>query len=185
MNRRLLWAVLVAVLVPAAAAEDPVLPSGAADQTRRFRQDNALIETLVQGGVRLAGQDDPMKRAECCNEVAERLAAEIQQAAENRNKERVAELGQYLHALLEQGVAANLSAARKQIPAGSTRERNLHAIRDRAEKLVRPLEEQLRRDSEKENQQELQHTLRVLQGGRAEVENAVKGGDKPAEKPQP
>ncbi len=179
MKRYLLWAVLVAVLVPAAAAEDPASPSDASKRTRRFQQDNDLIETLVQGGLRLAAQDDPVKRAECCNDVAECLAGEIQRAAENQDKERVAELGQYLDALLEQGVAANLSMARKQIPVGSTLEKNLHDIRDRAAKLVRPLEEQLRRDSQKEDHQELQRTLRVLQGGREEVENAVKSGDKP------
>jgi hypothetical protein len=124
--------------------------------------------------LRLAGAEDALQRAECCSGVAEHLATEIQRAVLSQEKERVTELGAHLHALLETGVAANLSVARKQIPIGSTLERNLKDVRDRTAHLVEPLEEQLLNATDVDGEQGIRHTLKALQVGRSEVEKALK-----------
>ncbi len=174
MKRCLLWLPLcVVVLVPAVVAEDPPRQPSVAEQARQFQRNRELIQMLVQEGLRLASEEDPLKRAEVCNAVAECLANAIRQAAENREKARVAELGQHLHALLEQGVAANLNTARAQIPVGSTQEKALKEIRDRATELVLPLVQQLQQTADPEDNEELHHTLKVLHDGRAEVERAL------------
>jgi len=192
----LLLAVFIAALVPQAGSEkgthlfspDPFLPwfqekkgekrcvpfsDVAAARARLFQRNRDLIQTLVQGGLRLAAADDALQRAECCSSVAEHLATAIQQAALNQEKARVAELGLHLRALLETGVAANLSTARSQIPIGSTLEKNLREVRDRTAHLVEPLEDHLLRVVDAEDQEGIRHTLNALQVGRTEVEKAL------------
>jgi hypothetical protein len=174
MNRiPLLLAVFVTALVPLAGAQDPVPRPDTAARARLFQRNRDLIQTLVQGGLRLAAADDALQRAECCSRVAEHLATEMQQAALNHEEARIAELGVHLGALLETGVAANLSTARKQIPVGSTLERNLREVRDRTAQFVEPLEEQLLRVNDPDDRQGVRHTLRALQVGRTEVERAL------------
>jgi hypothetical protein len=164
-----LLAVCIAALVPVAAAQNP----DHAVRARLFQRNHQLIETLVKGGLRLAGAEDALQRAECCSGVAERLATEIQRAVRSQEKERVTELGLHLRALLETGVAANLSTARKQIPLGSTLEKNLREVRDRAAQLVEPLEEQLLNVSDAEDEHGIRHTLKALHVGRTEVEKSL------------
>jgi hypothetical protein len=168
-----LLAVFISVLVPSAGAQDSGPPTDDAVRVRLFQRNYALIHTLVKGGLSLASADDALQRAECCSGVAERLATEIQQAALNHDKGRVAELGTHLRALLETGVAANLSTARKQIPVGSTLEKNLREVRDRTAHLVEPLEEQLLNVADADDEQGIRHTLKALQVGRTEVEKAL------------
>src|SRR5262249_47724961 len=141
----------------------------AAERVHQFQRNCGLIQTLVQGGLRLAAEEDPLKRAECCSGVAKRLADELHRAAESQDRTRVVELGEHLNALLASGVAANLSTARRQIPQGSTLEKNLLEIRDQTALLVVPLEEILHRDAGSENGDEIQRTLKVLHDGRIEV----------------
>ena len=170
--RRILFLPLVftAALVPLAGAQDSASRPDADLRAHLFQRDRDLIQMLVEGGLRLAAADDALERAECCSGVAERLATALQQAAVNQEKGRVAELGVHLRALLETGVAANLSTARRQIPIGSTLEKNLRAVRDRTTHLLEPLEVQLLRVTDPEDT--IQHTLRALQVGRTEVEKA-------------
>jgi hypothetical protein len=169
----LLMGVSITVLVPLAGAQQVASGPDVAVRARLFQRNRDLIQTLVEGGLRLAAADDALGRAECCSSVAEHLAAAIQQAALNQERARVAELGLHLRALLEAGVAANLSMARRQIPSGSTLERSLREVRDRTAHLVEPLEEQLLRATPAEDQQEIQHTLKALQVGRKQVEKAL------------
>ncbi len=171
--RRILFpmVVFIAALVPPAGADDATLRPDVTLRAHLFQRNRDLIQTLVEGGLRLAAADDALQRAECCSGVAERLAAAIQQAAVNQEQARVAELGLHLRALLETGVAANLTTARRQIPIGSTLEKNLHEVRDRTAHLIEPLEEQLLRVSARE--EAIQHTLKALQVGRTEVEKAL------------
>jgi hypothetical protein len=166
-------AVCIVALVPVAGAQNPAIPSDDVVRARLFQRNHELIQTLVRGGLRLAGAEDALQRAECCSGVAERLATEIHRAVLNQEKERVTELGAHLHALLETGVAANLSIARKHIPIGSTLEKNLREVRDRTAHLVEPLEEQLLNATD-EDEQAIRHTLKALQVGRSEVEKALK-----------
>jgi hypothetical protein len=160
-------------LAPLAGAQDASSPSDAAVRARLFQRNHDLICTLVKGGLRLAAAEDALERAECCSGVAEQLATEIQQAFQNHEKSRVAELGSHLRALLETGIAANLSVARSQIPVGSTLEKTLREVRDRTSHLVEPLEEQLQSETDALDEQGIRHTLKALQVGRTEVEKAL------------
>jgi hypothetical protein len=164
-----LLAVCIAALVPVALAQNP----DHAVRARLFQRNHQLIETLVKGGLRLAGAEDALQRAECCSGVAEQLATEIQRAVRSQEKERVTELGFHLRALLETGIAANLSMARKQSPLGSTLEESLRAVRDRTAQLVEPLEEQLLTATNSEDEHGIRHTLKALRVGRTEVEKAL------------
>jgi hypothetical protein len=163
--------VVTAALVPLAGAQHSLSRPDAALRAHLFQRDRELIQTLVEGGLRLAAAEDALERAECCSGVAERLATALQQAAVNDEKARLIELGVHLRALLESGVAANLSTARRQIPVGSTLEKNLRAVRDRTAHLIEPLEVQLLGVIDPE--ETIQHTLEALQVGRTEVEKAL------------
>jgi hypothetical protein len=171
MKRSLPWLALFALLAPLAGAADQAQVSG--ERARQFQRNRDLIQTLVHGSLRLATEDDPLKRAEQCNGLAEQLAAAIRQAAECRDTTRVVELGQHLHALLEQGIAANLRTARKQIPPGSTLEKQLERVRKQAADLVQPLEEQLEEGVGAANQEDMEQTRKALREGRHEVNNAI------------
>src|SRR4051812_43463174 len=94
----LLLPVLVGLLATLVWAGDS--PSGT-ERARLFQRDRDLIETLVDQGLRLAGEDDPLKRADCCNGVVKHLADELRQAADNREGARMAELSLHLHAVLK------------------------------------------------------------------------------------
>jgi hypothetical protein len=174
MRRLLFLPLLAAFLVPAALAEDPAaLP--APERAVQVQRNYGLIQTLVESGLHLAAEEDPLKRAHQCLDVAGRMAAEIRQAAEKREELRVVELGEHLHALLEQGVAGNIGLARRQIPSGSTAEKGLREACDQAAVLVRQLEEFLQSTSEPLDSAEMKLMLRGLHAGLDAVEKAFTG----------
>jgi len=153
------------------ADESNTRPTGA-ERARLYSRDRGLIETLVQEGLRLAQTDDPLKRADCCNGMARHLAHEIQDAATHREGNRVSELGHHLHAVLKNGVAANLiSACDGPVPPTSTFEKDLREVHKHTVDFLQPLEDQLR---DLESQVEVRHTLQVVSQGRAEVDRVVK-----------
>jgi hypothetical protein len=129
------------VLAAVARAESPDARLSPAEQAQRFRRNRGLIDKLVTGGVRLAGEDDPVKRADCCNGIAQSMADEIRRAAEDHEKARAVELGQHLRSLLKSGVAENLSRAREGIPSGSAEEKALQKVRDDTEQFLKPVQE--------------------------------------------
>ncbi len=155
------------LLLALVAADGPAPPA----HSQAVRRDLSLIETLVTHGLRLAAADEPLSRAACCQSVAERLADEINRAAGENDRERVAELTPHLRAVVESGVAANLDQARRHIPAGSLREKELEDLSARTAALLRPLQEQLRQTGEGEEPEGLVHILQTLGDGR---HNAVK-----------
>jgi hypothetical protein len=166
MRRLLFLPLLAAFLVPAALAEEPPTVERAVQVQRNY----GLIQTLVESGLHLAAEEDPLKRARQCLDVAGRLAEEIRQAAEKREELRVIELGEHLHALLEQGVAGNVGLARRQIPLGSTAEKSLRQACDQAAVLVRQLEEFLQSTSEPHDSAEMKLMLRGLHSGLEAIE---------------
>jgi hypothetical protein len=131
----------VLVLAAVSQAQSPAAPLSAAEQARRFGRNRSLIEKLVMGGLRLADEDDPLKRANYCNGIAQSMADEIRQAAGDHEKARVTELKQHLHSLLKDGVAENLIQARKRIPNGSAEEKELRKVRDDTEQFLKPVQE--------------------------------------------
>ena len=143
MKRLLLLPIAVVLLATLAWADDPALPPTAAERAQMFQRDRALIQVLVRGGLRLAAEEDPLGRADSCADLAEQLASEIRQAAESRQGDRAAELGDHLRALLNDGVDVNLSGARNVIPPGSAEEKKLQTVSKRAMNLKRFLDDRL------------------------------------------
>jgi hypothetical protein len=182
-----------ALAVAAVSAEPPAPLPPSPERARRYRQNHGLVVLLVQGGLRLAGEDDPLRRADFCNDLAEGLAAEIQRAADNHEGGRAAELGHLLHALLKDGVAANLLTVHVALEGegrDSSLEKKLQDVQRRTAGVVQPLEKQLQRAvkppaaakdepvpdvPDRENRHEMQRALRAVNDGRSEVLNAVKG----------
>lgn len=143
MTRRLILALLgatLSVLVPTDSARAWPPP----DEVARFQRYQPLIEALVESGLRLADEADPLARAEACTELAGRFAAEVREAARQSDASRTAEVGRHLHDLLAQGVAVNLQAARRDIPLGSTAEHKLRDVSGQALAVVQTLDSALR-----------------------------------------
>lgn len=151
-------------------------PAVAAD-SRRVKQlyrNRTLIQTLVDGGIRLAAQDDSLRRADSCSDMAKGLAIEIGQAAHDREADRAAEMGQHLHDLLQRGVARNLRSVRRTVQSGSTAEMEMERVRDWVKDVAQPLEDQLRLASDTDRET-MNRALNAIHSARREVENAVKG----------
>jgi hypothetical protein len=170
MRRAAYWLLVPALMAMAADEPTPNVTRG-----QRLRRDSQLIESVVQSGLRIAGENDPLKRATYCNGMAETLAAEISQAAGDRDGMRLTELGQYFQELLEQGVASNLNFARKQLPSGPSLERKLHPIGEQATEIAKRLEAQLELAPLSNSQDALRNAREQLRAGQTEVEKALRG----------
>jgi len=175
------WVVLpvAAALLASIAWSDTPPPAGAA-RLRQLHRNRRLVDALVNGGLRLAAEPDPLKRAECCHGLAENLAGEIGQAATDHDSARVAELGRHLQSVLQEGVADNLHDARRLIPPGSAREAELRRVGRRAADGMKPLEEQLRHATAADAA-DLRGALAAVDEGRAEVEKAFQVANPPGE----
>jgi hypothetical protein len=170
MNRWLLLLVLAACLVPVAAADDPGVPLGATDRVVQLQRNYTLIKSLVQSGLRLAAEEDPLKRAEHCLSMADPMIVEIQLAAGRLEMSRAAELAEHLQSLFEQGLVANLAQARKRTPFGSAQEGNLLDVRDRALQILRTLEEKLEARLVSEATNDGRELVKTVQAIREKVE---------------
>jgi hypothetical protein len=169
------FALALLILTAGAGAESPPGRPPAAEQAQRFQKNQGLIEALVHGGLHLAAKEEPLERARSCKIVVEQFAVEIGLAADNREGGRVKELGQHLRALLEDGVAINLTVARGNIPPGSAREKQLHEVRAGLEALTSPLQERLRLVKDNDD---VQQAFRDLAHGRDKVTRAIELPDK-------
>jgi hypothetical protein len=168
MKRLLLMLTLAAVLTATVWAQGtPVAPS-LAEQADQFKRNRDLVEALVDGGLRLAKQEDRVERARSCNSLAERLADEIRRAARRGEEYRAGELGRHLYSLLHEGVASNLKKASANTARESPGMQELARIRDDTKKIIGLLDADLPSGSEQ--------TLQVIRAGRDAVDAAVPSG---------
>ncbi len=159
----------VGTLLAASVAPTPVpAPDGEAP---RFHRNRALIERLVGDGVDLAREDDPVKRADRCYDIAHGLAQEIATAG-GGDSGRVAELGQHLGDVLQNGVALNLKTARDRIPVGSAEEKKLQQVQAETRDVVFDLETRLAPDEQ--TPEEVRSALRAINAGWDAVEYALR-----------
>jgi hypothetical protein len=165
---------LLLALAGLASAQDA--PPDAADRLRQLQRDFALIEVLVQEGLHLAGQDDPLQRAESCNVVAKRLVQEIKQAAGERDQPRATQLGNYLHSVLVRGVAGNLDTARSRLDDDSGPNPDFQRIRDEALRVTEPVTGEHAQGSER---QLMEPAAEAINKGRTAVQDAAKRKKKP------
>lgn len=176
---------LVPVLVQATWAwADGPAPRADAERSQQLHANLDLIRSLVKGGVELANQDDPLKRAGYCNAMAERFADQISLAADGRDAARLTELGNHFHALLQRGVASNFREARRAIREGSAEERELFRVHGETAAFVADLERHLQRALDDEPRPEVQRALQAVQDGRQQVDSAIKGPGKVQGKPR-
>ena len=178
MRRWLLLPILAITLASLAAGQNaprsaPVRRAG------QFESNYGLIQVVVENSLRLAAEEDALKRADYCDGLVERFAAEINKASVNKDEARVTELGQHLHDLLSQGVAANLRSVRRQLPPGSALEKDLHNVRAHAEQSLKPVEEQLQQTAGSDTQNAGQHVLKLIHDARTELDKAVELKDDP------
>ncbi len=173
MKRFLLVAVNVALVGTLAWADLADAPPDPGEQARHLHRNRGLVKALVDGSLQLAGEQDPLRRADACNEVVAQFADALGQAADDRDGDRAAELGLHLRDLLEQGVAGNLTVASKNFPLDSpTGNQELLKVGKRVAEVSDPLELRLRRAAEA--QPEFQRALRSVLDGRVGVENILK-----------
>jgi hypothetical protein len=172
MTRRLLLTVFCAGLSVLAHTDGSrAVPQS--DEVAQFQRNQVLIEALVDSTLRLADEEDPLARAEACAEVADRFAAELQGSARQRDAVRAAEIGRHLHDLLAQGVAANLQAARRLIPSGSTGEDKLRDVSRKALLLMQTLDASLRSAADAEEPGEVRAVLDELVRKHAVLEKSL------------
>jgi hypothetical protein len=138
------------------------------ERLRELRRNRRLIQQLVKGSLQLAGQDDCLVRATCCNGLARHLAGEIKEAADHQENNRVAELGDHLHNLMRGGVARNLNT----IPLDSAEPRIMDVC-DEAKGIIDPLEELFQNLAETDPDN-LGRVFQSYQAARAEIDQVVK-----------
>lgn len=147
-----------------------------ADKVRvqMLQRNKQVIQSLVDGGLKLAGEADPLKRADSCKDMVIILAGEIRQAAFGSDAARAVEMGQHLQNLLREGVADNLSTVRRNAPVGSVFEPELRRVGDWVAEVTQPLEEQLSLSTNLDDSHR-QRAFQAVRVGRAEVEKALRG----------
>jgi hypothetical protein len=173
MKRYLSLLLLMVGLAALASADEPSSTPPDLGRVWQVQRNQNLVRELVGGSVQLAQAEGNLERARCCNELARNLADEIRQAADDHDGDRAVELGRHLQDILQNGVAANLNKEREQIPQGSTREREMNAVRSQTGDIIKPLLGDLDQIL-KDNPAALKEVLRAVQEAHATVTEAGK-----------
>jgi DNA anti-recombination protein RmuC len=173
MRRRLLLPFVAAVLACVSGGKNPDSPADLKGRARQFHENFGLIEVLVENSIRLAEEDDPLRRAQYCNGLVERFSAAMKTATQKQDLGRVEELGQHVHDLLSQGMAANLRSARQRAPESSTMERDLQSVRAQTEQSLAPVEEQLQQAAGGEEQGSARRVLKLIRDARTELDRSL------------
>jgi hypothetical protein len=100
------------VLLIFAAAALLLVCFGHADEREAPAIDMELAGVLVDNALELAEQDDPLRRAELCRGLAQKLTMRLQTAARRQDRERTVALGEMLQLVMVEGVAETLNQAR-------------------------------------------------------------------------
>ena len=104
-----------------ASAQAPRPGPIAAEQLQLFRKNQALLDDLLDSGLRLATAGNEVDRAAECQKTARRLVAELKQTTADpaADPDRVAELADHLTTLVTEGLAPTLAAARTRTTPAS------------------------------------------------------------------
>lgn len=141
MNRFLLALVPLAMLTAVGWADRE--PREEEVRALQIRRNSELIEALVNHGLGLAAEEDPVKRTEQLGMLAETVASEIRTAARQSETGRVDELGDHLETILTEGLVESLETLRQQAPPGSSLAQKLEKVKARTAGAVRLLEDEL------------------------------------------
>src|SRR5262249_19165644 len=98
-----------------------------------------LLSALVMNGIRLTEENDPLKRADVCSDVADNLLQAIVTASAKGDRQHVSSLGKHLGAFVDRGVSGNLARVR----ADDKRVAELKAIMKRTDQIMQSLDKTL------------------------------------------
>lgn len=140
-----------------------------------------LLTTVVRQTVFLAEEDDPLRRADHCNEVAEQLAQVIVLSAARGRTAQAATLGTCLGDVVEQGAATNLA---RFIPTGENdpRRGEFERIRQRSTRAAEVLKQNLD-DAPAPARVGLERALSASQRGRGKAAKPGNGKPHPPGRP--
>lgn len=112
---------LVAVALAAAWADGQTAPRLAADQVRLLHANHALLEDLIDHGVKLSNAAGTLDQAAECRRAVATLGYALAAAADDPHADphRVAELTDQVADLIRDGLTPTLAAARARVQAGS------------------------------------------------------------------
>jgi len=185
MRLLVLMTAALAVALTGLALAGADTPGGAPNpRVGRVHKDLQLIEALVDSGLRLASEEDPLQRAAACNALADRLAREIRGAAAAKDQGRAADLGHNLQLLLVRGVAGNLNLAYGTMSEGSPQMAEARRLGEQAMQVATPAMLDLERPSALEAP-DMREAAQALFKARAEVERAIKGKGSSHERKRP
>jgi hypothetical protein len=176
--RRFLTTILIsAALATLVGAQNSTKPS-LAEQVKMIQRNRELYRIAVHNGLNQTTQVDPLERARVSTDLAKEFGEEMRKAAASHDSARVMELGRHLNRVVDQGVAANLSQARKNIKAGSALEKALLDRRDQAIEDLKSLEESIRQNLGPDDSKEVETVLKGIHDGQKKVEKAAEASGK-------
>jgi hypothetical protein len=144
------------------------------ERARDLQRDQALVQMLIDSGLKLAAEKDPLRRADQCNRLADKFAKEIKVAVQQKDTQRAALFGEQVQALLTKGVAANLTCARALPEPDPSREPEILRLGVEASVTTKSVEDELASHPELESEN-MHLTLQAVARGKAEVDKAVQG----------
>lgn len=118
-------------------------PAAAMPAVEPVAEDADLHTLLVVQGLRLAEEEDPLKRAECCADVGDHLVRAVLDASLSSDVDLAAWYGRQLGSVLDRGVAGNLARVKvkEDAPAELAEFRRVY---ERGARATAVLEENLR-----------------------------------------
>ena len=176
--RRFVTTILIsAALATLVGAQNSAKPS-LAEQVKMIQRNRELYRIAVHNGLNQTTQVDPLEHARVSFELAKDFGDEMRKAAASHDSARVVELGQHLNRVVDLGVAANLSQARKNIKAGSALEKALLDRRDQTIEDLKSLEESIRQNLGPDDSRDVETVLKGIREGQKKVEKAVEASAK-------
>jgi hypothetical protein len=164
---------MVLVVLSALAGHLLAGPETVDERAQQLQHDDEMIRALVKGGLNLAKEPDPLKRADQCNEIADVLGRGVKKAVGKKDGTRAALLGEQMQSILVQGVAVNLTTARETMKPDHEA---IAKVGQNVADSARSIEEEVQRLAEPEI---MLLTLQAIAKGKTEVDLAVKGQGKP------
>jgi hypothetical protein len=153
----------------ALTAEDKLLPPPVAPSV----PPRSLLGALVSNGLLLAEEDDPLRRAQYCTDLSDRLVARILQASATGDTDQASQMGKYLGQIMELGVVYNLENV-SPLELEGPRRQEWERIGERAAQATDALERNLDQAPEAAKPV-LEKALEAADQGRAQAKTEYKG----------
>jgi hypothetical protein len=148
-----------------------------------------LLSALVMNGIRLAEETDPLKRADCCSDLADHLLQAIVTASVKGDDHNVSALGKNLGEFVDRGISVNLA----RVSVNDPRVAELKDLMQRTTHIMLALDRTLEQMSAKgasnkldpaslDRLKDLEKMLKDVEKSLKKVHHAFKDGEKKKEK---